>query len=47
MHKHVDHGTRLSVLLRASQPVEFHDTSRRTCYNANIALSAALVFQKH
>ena len=27
MHKHVDHGPRLSVFLRASQPVKFHDTS--------------------
>ena len=28
MHnEHVDHGPRLSVLLRASQPVKFHETS--------------------
>ena len=27
MHKHVDHGPRLSVFLRARQPVKFYDTS--------------------
>ena len=27
MHKHVDHRLRLSVFLRARQPVKFHDTS--------------------
>ena len=27
MNKHIDHGPRLSVFLRASQPVKFHDTS--------------------
>ena len=51
MHKHVDHRPRLSVFLRASQPVKFHDTSSYqdalAIYIAKIALSAALVFQKH
>ena len=27
MNKHVDHGPRLSVFLRANQPVKFHNTS--------------------
>ena len=39
MHKHVDNEPR--------HDFKFHDTRTRTCYTANIALSAALVFQKH
>ena len=49
MHKHVDHGPRLSVFLRVSQLVKFHDTSsyQDALAIADNALSAALVFQKH
>ena len=50
MNKHIDHGPRLSVFLRASQLVKIYDTSsyQDTFANtANIALSAALAAQKH
>ena len=43
MNKHVDHGPCLSVFLRASQPVKFHDTSSYPDVLAILLISLCLL----